>query len=340
MMLNHINIDLENYFSIILNPDVWNFMTEEPTGAIKHYKESCLNTAKKDFSVLRGIFLGEFRKKFEDLSLLERSCEDGVRLSVEKHRFIYFFIKHLKTPIAKIYNTLYAKTEELQKSRKIPSEQLAQAFTFCDFIRGIVENIRIELDVVASFVAVRVDLSFPLSVPVEVKREIETRPPAVELPSPPLADLSTEAPESLAKEEAPCVEIQEQVAVTEEAPNPSYFNENTRETVQPPQRLQEIEPPLLDSYEKRIIAAEAKNLSFRMLEKKLGRYGFAVHRQTGSHITYKHWRDAQTLTLPRHDTLAFGTAIHVLTDMMEIHKKDIRLHLTSPYPHRVKDAIL
>lgn len=71
-------------------------------------------------------------------------------------------------------------------------------------------------------------------------------------------------------------------------------------------------------------------LSGRQLVKALGKVGFAVDRQRGSHIILRQVEPPhRRLTIPDHDMLAKGTLRAIIRDA-GITVEDLRLLLTKP----------
>ena len=71
-----------------------------------------------------------------------------------------------------------------------------------------------------------------------------------------------------------------------------------------------------------------RDLSGRDLSKLLGRYGYEIVRETGSHIRLvsTHGRNEHRITIPDHQSIKVGTLDAILTDVssyLQISKQDL-----------------
>ena len=59
-----------------------------------------------------------------------------------------------------------------------------------------------------------------------------------------------------------------------------------------------------------------RDLSGKSLIKKLGKLGYEISRQTGSHIRLTTQQNGEHhITIPNHDSLRIGTLSHILQDV-------------------------
>jgi len=61
-----------------------------------------------------------------------------------------------------------------------------------------------------------------------------------------------------------------------------------------------------------------RDVSCRQLIKALGRLGFDVDRQTGSHVRLVHQETRELVTVPMHDPIRLGTLARIVADVVSI----------------------